>query len=210
MQQLILILATSSYDLSSCLVNCSNNGICLFDTYTQKYLCRCLTNFVGPSCQTDTRACSSYPCLNNATCLNYPVNGSSSTFKCVCDTNYFGTYCENKVDLCENRKCSNKGYCFINSTDSPYCKCFIGYSGNQCDIELTSAKIVYRAQISSILICVVCIALTVLTVVLNDACNIWINNKENKKHPQNRHRVIHFKYRNSMNDKLFSQFDIKL
>ena len=95
------ILTNSNYDLSACLKNCSNNGLCLLNTTNQKYSCQCFTHFNGISCQFDTRPCSKYPCLNNGTCLNTNLN--TSEFKCQCQLNYFGLNCETKIDLCKNQ-----------------------------------------------------------------------------------------------------------
>ena len=135
--QLNGILATYTGDISSCLANCSNQGICVLDS-NQQYVCKCNQYRTGLSCQSDTRPCSSGPCLNNGICSN--INNETS-FQCTCQMNlYYGQYCENKVDLCLNNsiKCiKNQGYCVMNNTQA-ICKCLLDFSGPNCEIESTS------------------------------------------------------------------------
>jgi hypothetical protein len=70
MQQILNILQSNN-DMSSCLSNCSNKGICVLNSPMQKYLCECNEYFTGVSCQTDTRPCArTNKCLNNGTCIN--------------------------------------------------------------------------------------------------------------------------------------------
>ena len=77
--------------MSSCLMNCSNQGICKLDPKTQKFICECNTNFMGKSCQTDKRPCMRWnPCLNNATCLNL----NSTSFQCKCNNGFSGEICD--------------------------------------------------------------------------------------------------------------------
>ena len=67
--QLNGILETYIGDLTGCLANCSNQAVCMLDTQ-QKYICQCKEFKNGLSCQSDTRPCSSNPCLNNGVCSN--------------------------------------------------------------------------------------------------------------------------------------------
>jgi hypothetical protein len=98
--QALLNILQSNTDMSSCLNNCSNQRICKLDLITQKYSCECNTNFMGKSCQTDSRPCMRWnPCLNNATCFN--LNSTSVECKCPSNGLYYGEYCENRIDLCE-------------------------------------------------------------------------------------------------------------
>ena len=84
-QQISNVLINYQYDLTPCLTNCSNNGICLLNSTLDKYSCNCSDNFNGESCQFDLRPCSKYPCLNNGTCINKNVN--TNEFECKCLTN---------------------------------------------------------------------------------------------------------------------------
>jgi len=143
MQQILRILQSNDGDMSSCLSNCSNKGMCLLNSQMQKYLCECDEYFTGVSCQTDTRPCArSNKCLNNGTCIN-SFNSTSFTCECQADGLYYGQYCENIKNLCENVKCSSHGYCAQIQSDVQ-CKCFKGYEGKQCETESFKIKSVKK------------------------------------------------------------------
>ena len=163
-KQLLNILE-SNVDVTSCLVNCSNNGICKLDsTTTLKYICECKEHFIGTQCQTDQRPCSrsTNKCMNNGTCIN---SLNYTTFTCKCKENglYFGQYCENTKDLCKNRTCSLHGYCKQTQNGSfiqTQCKCNKGYEGDDCELEMSSVKQVKNVQWSTTIICIVILAFT--------------------------------------------------
>jgi hypothetical protein len=115
MQQLIYILQSNN-DITACLTNCSNQGICKLTNLT--YFCECNAIFLGKSCQTDKRLCSqSNKCLNNGTCIN-SKDLTSSICKCPENGPYYGQYCENVKNLCENVTCSSHGYCIRNKNET--------------------------------------------------------------------------------------------
>ena len=152
--------------MSACLGNCSNQGICVLNVYTQEYTCECNQYRTGKACQTDSRPCSSSPCLNNGTCSN---TNNETSFQCICQNPnlFFGSYCENRIDLCFNNTevcIKGQGYCVLNNTQSqPMCKCLKGYSGPKCEIMSTSlavTKIIINA--SSIIAIVVLVSLIIL------------------------------------------------
>ena len=94
-------------------------------------------NRMGVSCQSDTRPCSSSPCLNNGSCYN---TNNDTSFQCTCQNDlFYGIYCEYKLDLCLNStKCiKGQGICQVNDTQIS-CKCFKGYSGQNFEIISTS------------------------------------------------------------------------
>ncbi len=126
------ILQNYDGDLTSCLLNCSNNGVCFLDKSDKKFKCSCDAYFTGYSCQTDIRPCSSNPCINNSTCINYQKSSGIWHFSCNCSSFYTGIYCENKINICENETCSSNGNCYDNSS-VPACKCFQLYEGVKCD-----------------------------------------------------------------------------
>ena len=133
--QLNNVLQTYIGDLSSCLANCSNQGICVLSN--GQNICECNKYRTGLSCQSDTRPCSSGPCLNNGICSSIK---NDTTFECTCQNElFYGKHCENKINLCLNSTIciQNQGYCQMNGTQ-PICKCFMDYSGAKCEIISTS------------------------------------------------------------------------
>ena len=196
-QTIAFTLANYPYNLASCLTNCTNRGVCYMDATTQKYICRCIANFIGESCQTDIRPCYKYPCLNNGTCIDLnSVNGTS--FQCQCQKNYFGVNCENEFNICQNQSCSANGRC-ANNQGTPTCICFTGYYGENCEMEASFTKVVRDVKLTSILICAFSIGFFITLIILNDVWSIFIR-KANAKHVRNSSRsfsnpkVIHFKY----------------
>ena len=124
----VVNLLDSTYDLSGCIVNCSNKGLCKFDTTKNMFNCECNSDYIiGSACQMDTRPCSLNSCLNNGTCLDYTNNqtfdlelNSNRTYVCLCDKNYEGENCESRIDLCLNFTCSGNGYC-VEKDNKPKC-----------------------------------------------------------------------------------------
>jgi hypothetical protein len=169
-QQLINILQSNS-DVSSCLSNCSNQGICKLST-SLTYICECNAHFMGKSCQTDKRPCSQVnKCLNNGTCIN---SQDLTSFTCQCPEGspYFGQYCEKIINLCENVTCSFHGYCIQNQSETK-CKCFNGYDGDKCENESSSVKLVKSVQWTTTVISILFISTFWIIIVLNDLLNYF-------------------------------------
>ena len=131
----------STYDMTACMSNCSNNGVCKFSN--DKYSCECFPDFIGERCQTNSNPCSYYPCLNNATCneqlnVNQTIlmNQKVWDFSCNCSQFYFGNRCQSKINVCENETCNGNGLCFDNSSVAT-CQCFIYFNGSHCETEET-------------------------------------------------------------------------
>ena len=183
--QLNGILATYTGDISSCLANCSNQGICVLDS-NQQYICQCNQYRTGLSCQSDTRPCSSGPCLNNGICSN--INNETS-FQCTCQMNlYYGQYCENKIDLCLNNstKCiKNQGYCVMNSTQA-ICKCFSDFSGPNCEIESTSYVVRKSFINAATIIAIVVMVCFAIMIFCFDYTKYFALPKMKKKHAKKR------------------------
>ena len=194
-QVINIILTNYPYDLTPCLTNCTNQGMCHLDLTTKKYLCKCNENFIGSTCQSDTRPCAKNACLNNGTCANL---ANDTTFVCECQQNYFGVNCENEFNICQNKSCSANGRC-ANNQGTPTCICFTGYYGENCEMEASFTKVVRDVKLTSILICAFSIGFCVTLIILNDVWSIFIR-KANAKHVRNSSRsfsnpkVIHFKY----------------
>ena len=164
MQVVLNLIGSSQYDLSSCLSNCSNQGICSLDILTQQYICSCDSGFIGKSCQTDQRPCARIRCLNNGTCLNL----NATSYVCQCSSEiFFGLFCQYKNNLCENRTCSLNGDCRETQSAS-YCKCFTGFSGEDCQVVEMSTKIVRGVQMTATIICIVCLVSFACFVLGND------------------------------------------
>ena len=160
----------SSYteDLTGCLVNCSNQGLCSVNSQNL-LVCSCFGSYIGSSCQTDSRPCSASPCLNNGTCLeSYDSTTQMYNYSCQCDSSHYGPNCEYMFDLCANWTCSGNGRCSLNSTFQPGCKCFQMYSGDYCEIKSESLVITQKVITSSSIIAILIISLGYISVVLSD------------------------------------------
>ena len=170
MQQIINILV-SSKDISSCLSNCSNQGVCKL-SINQTYMCECNGNFQGKSCQTDNRPCSqSNKCLNNGMCVN---SLNLTSFSCTCPEGgpFYGQYCENMINLCENETCSMHGYCTQIQSEIQ-CKCYNGFEGENCEIESSSVKAVKNVQWTTTIIAILFLALFWIVIISNDLLNFF-------------------------------------
>ena len=179
--QLNNILKNYTGDLTACLANCSNQGTCVISN-EQHYICQCNEYRTGISCQSDTRACSSGPCLNNGTCSS---TNDDASFQCTCQNEmYYGRQCENKFNFCLNSTIciQNQGFCQMNGTQ-PMCKCFMDYSGTNCEIMSTSL-IVKKAIISTTtiiaIIVMICYVVVIFCFDYTKYC-LMGNNKTNKK-----------------------------
>jgi hypothetical protein len=180
--QLNGVLSSFTGDLSGCLGNCSNQGLCVLNSL-QQFICHCNEYKTGKACQNDLRSCSSNPCLNNGTCSNI-MNNNETSFQCFCQSNlYYGAYCENKIDLCLNNTdiCSkNQGYCIVNDT-KPECKCLMGYSGTKCEI-LSTSLVVRKAIINaSSIIAIIVFAFLVILIIAFDYTKFFLMKQPAKK-----------------------------
>jgi hypothetical protein len=189
--QLNNILSNYTGDLSACLANCSNQGICILNSL-QQYICECSQYKTGKSCQSDTRPCSSNPCLNNGLCID--TNNQTLSFQCICPSLFYGIYCENKMDLCLNSSIcfNNQGYCKMNGSQ-PVCKCIMGYSGVNCEI-ISSSLAVRKIIINvSAIIAFVVIAFFIFTILVFDYTKYFLMMKPIKKKQEIKKFQYHFK-----------------
>ena len=174
-----------------CLGNCSSSGFCTLQPplYT-KYACMCDANFYGQACEYNMLACSSYPCLNQGTCIDMTIMQSNDTntntntstslelshiFKCECRNTTFGDYCEKSIDLCLNYSCSSPhGHCLMmqqqnmNMNMAPVCKCNIDYSGEHCETEKSYHKVIVIVKTASWIIVAFSFGILITLVLLND------------------------------------------
>ena len=174
-----MFLLNSNYDLNGCIVNCSNNGQCKFDSLINDFICSCNSIYLsGYACQIDTRPCSSNPCLNNATCVDY----SNSSFSCVCDMYHNGAYCESEIDICQNETCSSNGNCFdLNKLAK--CKCFNMYSGERCELESNELKTAKQITSSVVIFAIAIISFFYIFVVLMDVSKLLCKKPSRVKKP---------------------------
>ena len=114
-----LELLNSAYDLTECILNCSQSSLCNYDFIKNKFICAS-----SASTQKGTSPCSTNRCLNNATCAD-SLNG---TYTCKCDEHYEGKHCESKIDVCLQNACSSHSKC-VDVSHRPKCKCFYLYEG---------------------------------------------------------------------------------
>ncbi len=171
LHQIINILQSHT-DITSCLTNCSNQGVCKLDPQIKKYICECNANFMGKSCQIDARPCSqANKCLNNGTCTN-SLDLTSFTCQCPQNSPYYGQYCEHLRILCENVTCSSHGYC-TQSQSQTKCKCYMGYDGENCETESNSIKAVKYVQWTATIICIICLTIFCIIIVSNDLLNYF-------------------------------------
>lgn len=146
------------------------------------------------SCQTNTKACSSNPCLNAGNCSDIILNPASNGFSCECKNNYFGVYCENRMNICDNTTCNGQGYCFINSTtNNASCKCFPYYSGEKCEISSTYMK--YRRVVITLatILAIITITAFIVFVLSMDYFKYFLNTNPLKKSKM-RIKIRRFKY----------------
>lgn len=166
-------------DMSACIVNCTNNGNCYMDSKTNLLGCSCAQYYAGASCQTDTRACSSSPCMNGANCLDsstWPSLATTSYF-CNCSSAYYGVNCELKYDLCANETCSGHGSCSA-VNDVANCTCFKNYFGSLCQYEEESLKAIKQAVSAASILAIVVLVLFYAIFICNDVHSFFINRRK--------------------------------
>lgn len=176
-------------DLNDCMANCSNNGICVYSTLQNKYLCQCFTYFSGSMCQIDLRPCSQNPCLNGGLCIQ---NGSSIvdlSYYCVCMQNYQGVRCELKTDICSNETCSNHGTC-IDLFNTTKCKCYDLYEGEKCENESEYLKTINKVINSSLIIAIITIIIFYLIFIVSDLLVWKLKQKRKEKYIKNKNNIF--------------------
>ena len=180
------LLTSTNQDITACLTNCSNNGVCQLDPSTQKLLCTCDQYFTGSKCNIDTRPCSYGPCLNNATCIN--TNLTSPGYLCECNQFYTGTNCETQIDLCQNETCSSNGKCSI-VDNKPECKCFQYYSGDNCKTQSQTLVVIKSFIETTSIIAIILIIAFYMIIVISDVLKFLVCNKEKRFKKKQKNQV---------------------
>ena len=189
----------STSDLTSCLLNCSNKGVCKSDYIT--FVCECFDGFEGKYCTIDLNPCSSHPCLYNGICENLQNRTSSGqNYSCSCPEYYYGKNCELRVDVCQNETCNQNGYCFDNSS-IPTCVCDLYYSGYKCEIKSFEYKVIQTVRKSSIILVTLVVTATCIYFLLNDFLTSLKKEKKviNKSDTRKKNDSIRFSYKNKIN-----------
>ena len=170
MLDILILFQNATYDLTACLLNCSNKGQCKLDSATFKYYCECSTYFKGTSCEFNTQPCSHGLCLSNGTCIPY-ANSTLITYQCQCRAGFYGTNCENQINPCANQTCSLNGYCVRNET-SYQCECFNDFYGDNCEQVAPFMKVIQAVQLTSLVIALTTMITFVALIILNDVLNL--------------------------------------
>lgn len=177
--KVIANLLTSPYDISDCLTSCSGNGECSFTG--SKFVCICYFDyFAGTKCEIDKRLCSSFQCFNNGTCID-KINEAKYDFECQCPFPYYGKRCESRLNLCLNSTCVDKqGKCFINGTQT-MCKCYTGFSGDNCEIISAGVQIAKAVSTGSAIAAIAILVSFFVFIILMDISKLFTGTKISKK-----------------------------
>ncbi len=178
--QLIQLLSSSDYDLTGCMVNCSNHGLCKLNSTSLQYGCVCDQFFYGSSCQSDIRPCSRGGlCINNGTCVDIiNLTDQKYDFECQCENMFEGRHCENVKDVCRNETCSNNGYC-VSLSQEPTCKCFVNFEGEKCEQVSWKLKSIRNAIRITSIVAILILILFYLGFVLMDLHKMILNKRKN-------------------------------
>ncbi|CAF0737282.1 unnamed protein product [Didymodactylos carnosus] len=104
---------------------CNNNGA--YSLEDDKPICTCTLPVTGDRCQYNT--CKN-KCFNNGTCTT-----NTTHVICLCHVNYSGEQCQT-CDL----KCKNKSECVLNEKNITVCRCSPKFSGDRCELTVSSQR----------------------------------------------------------------------
>uniref|UniRef100_A0A673CQB4 Delta-like protein n=1 Tax=Sphaeramia orbicularis TaxID=375764 RepID=A0A673CQB4_9TELE len=128
---------------------CVNGGTCM-NTEPDEYYCACPLGYSGKTCQIAEHACVSNPCANGGACHEVLTG-----FECQCPPGWEGPTCANSdsdlslqpatgllsylaidANECAGKPCVN-AYSCKNLIGGYHCDCFRGWSGQNCDINIS-------------------------------------------------------------------------
>ncbi|XP_074536337.1 uncharacterized protein LOC141798347 isoform X2 [Halichoeres trimaculatus] len=113
---------------------CKNGGTCT-NTEPNEYQCECQEGFKGRNCDIVEHACLSFPCMNEATCVE-----DSTGFSCICPDNWTGRTCSEAVRQCDRSPCGRGATC--EETPGGYrCVCPPGWTGRTCQLDTNECEI---------------------------------------------------------------------
>lgn len=173
LKTIISLLTDKKLDLTGCLTNCSNRGLCGFTKENKLSKCLCHSDYFGSYCHSSKLSCLFSPCLNNGTCIDeYNPLNNKYEYKCKCSEYYNGKYCDKKIDLCKHEQCSNHGVCVQNKINKIHCDCLYNYHGNKCQHESDHLQKIKIVKSTSLYISIFIIVSLYLIVILNDIFNL--------------------------------------
>jgi hypothetical protein len=196
-------------DITPCLLNCSNNGECIYNQISNNFTCNCFENYTGSNCNIDKRPCNSakLQCINNGICINNRTgpNKDDYTFACNCSYPFYGDRCQFKIKLCQNITCSKQGICLVVNDTQPVCKCFPNFSGNECEISGFKMKTIKAVGYISVGISIAFMAGFVGLIIYIDIVRFLrpdqddeerMRKKEKKKKEKNKHELTQVQNQN--------------
>ena len=167
-----LLLENSGYDMTGCLTNCSNHGICILNSFAE-ICCKCDNFFSGESCQFNSQPCARTLCLNGGSCTNLNIG-----YDCSCASGFYGKHCELKKNPCRNQTCFHHGFC-VNNNSGAQCNCFRNYLGNECEIEGENILFQKKVQLVASTTAIVTISSLFAVMFINDVIPllVWLKSQ---------------------------------
>jgi hypothetical protein len=149
-----LTVSPASLTLTGCMSSgpdrCQNGGTCRLPmTDDVPPRCHCQVGFLGSRCEVRAVLCTvRSPCLNGATCLQVPGDGTTTPyFRCICPQRFKGRLCDKIRSLpivgCNQKPCSSIDPLAVckeiweEGGGGPGFRCTCGpsYSGERCEVR---------------------------------------------------------------------------
>ena len=155
-------------DCSTCMSNCSNNGLCI-NAGGNKMSCLCFPNFSGSTCNLYDGFCIPGICINGGKCIE-----GNDSYNCNCSKGYHGKNCEFQINYCLDYSCSKNGFCKINTTNqTAYCDCFLDYSGFDCSQVSQKLSVIKKIISTASILAILLLILFFATFIIIDISNIF-------------------------------------
>uniref|UniRef100_A0A4W4FWX0 Slit homolog 3 (Drosophila) n=1 Tax=Electrophorus electricus TaxID=8005 RepID=A0A4W4FWX0_ELEEL len=132
-------LVTGSAGLEGVLAGCHSCSVCTGQGPCRQrgevgVTCECPASSSGPLCE---QRSSPNPCLGSR-CVQGLCVPKDSSYSCKCAPGHSGQYCERREEpaACRGQHCGN-GQCKVDEGGAPVCHCQPGYTGTDCNTEVT-------------------------------------------------------------------------
>ena len=112
---------------------CLGGGDCE-DLTEGGFTCTCQSGLTGNRCQLENECITTFPCQNNATCLD-----TEFSYECMCTEGYSGSQCHINIDDCGSQPCQNGADC-MDGVNSFSCQCPDKFTGSMCEIEILNCS----------------------------------------------------------------------